>query len=79
VHLAALGHPIVGDAVYGRTRSPGAAAFARQALHAEQIRFRHPRTGAELTVRAPLPADLAALLAGLRQAGGRTKDFPRSA
>jgi 23S rRNA pseudouridine1911/1915/1917 synthase len=54
VHLAALGHPVVGDAVYGR-RSP---LFPRQFLHALRLTFRHPRTGERLRLEAPLPDDL---------------------
>lgn len=83
VHLAALGHPIVGDAVYGSRRGgrvglPG-VAFPRQALHAETIRFDHPTTGARTLVRAPIPADLRQLLAALRQVGGGPGESPRSA
>jgi len=70
VHLAAAGHPIVGDRVYGpRAQARAAAvlgAFGRQALHAESIAFTHPTSGARVTVRAPLPADMAGLLAALR-------------
>jgi len=71
VHLAALGHPIVGDPVYGR---PGRSvpAYARQALQAEKIRFPHPTTGKTLTIRAPVPPDIQHLIATLRQAGGTT-------
>lgn len=76
VHLAAMGHPIVGDRVYG-TRAAGRrtarapatdplAAFPRQALHAESIRFLQPTSGLAVSVRAPLPPDFAALLAALR-------------
>lgn len=73
VHMAALGHPIVGDPTYARPpRDPGvravARALGRQALHARELGFRHPRTGAELRfVREP-PADFAAALAALREA-----------
>lgn len=78
VHLAALGHPIVGDRVYGgdRVRRSGlppdaAAALAacpRQALHAERLRFRHPATGDPMELEAPWPADFRALVDGLRGA-----------
>jgi 23S rRNA pseudouridine1911/1915/1917 synthase len=62
VHLAAIGHPIVGDAVYGRARTrSGEVLIQRQALHAEQIAFRHPATQERLRVTAPLPPDLVAL------------------
>jgi 23S rRNA pseudouridine1911/1915/1917 synthase len=82
VHLAAIGHPIVGDRVYGRRRTrpaePGIDC-ARQALHAEEIRFVHPATGDRMTVRAPLPRDFEELLAALRQASATTAKSPRSA
>ncbi len=55
VHLAALGHPIAGDPVYGRRRSLGDPE--RPMLHATALRFRHPRTGAEMVFQALPPAD----------------------
>ena len=66
VHLAAKHWPIVGDAAYGSktidANAPEAAAkFKRQALHSWRISFRQPRTGRELAVEAPLPADMTAL------------------
>ncbi len=67
VHLAASGLPIAGDPVYGRKRS-GAAGIDRPALHAAVLAFAHPRSGETLRLEAPLPADLAALLARLRAA-----------
>lgn len=68
VHLAAIGHPIVGDPVYGsRTHSrqvPAAVlSFARQALHAATIRFHHPVLQTPITICAPYPEDFAALVA----------------
>jgi 23S rRNA pseudouridine1911/1915/1917 synthase len=65
VHLASVGHPVVGDDTYGGgggrrlVRLPA----RRQFLHAAWLRFRHPATGAEMDVRAPLPADLTGSLA----------------
>jgi 23S rRNA pseudouridine1911/1915/1917 synthase len=67
VHLAYAGHPLVGDGVYGRRRE--GPAFARQALHAASLGFRHPISGAELRFEAPPPADFAALLTALRRSG----------
>lgn len=64
VHLAHIGRPIVGDAIYGGVRR-GAVACPRQFLHAERIRFRIPASGQEIEVRAPLPDDLRRVLAGL--------------
>ncbi len=63
VHLAAVGHPVVGDARYGGVREPVGAP--RPFLHARQLAFDHPATGERVTFDAPLPADLAAVLAGL--------------
>lgn len=65
VHLRAIGHPVVGDRLYG---GPARYGLERQFLHAERLAFTHPATGAALDVRAPLPADLAAALATARAA-----------
>ena len=54
VHLAALGHPIAGDAEYGGRR-PNEPAHPM--LHAWRLRLRHPRTAADMTFEAPPPAD----------------------
>jgi len=71
VHLAAMGHPVLGDKVYGRRRAgrttPSGPACARQALHAEELRFAHPVSGDPVVVRAALPADLEEVLARLRR------------
>jgi 23S rRNA pseudouridine1911/1915/1917 synthase len=64
VHLAAIGHPLLGDTTYG-SKTPD-VRIGRPALHAHRLRLRHPRTGEELEFTAPLPADLAALLERLR-------------
>ena len=65
VHMASIGHPLVGDALYGG--SP-AAGMARQALHAARLAFVHPMTGQAMEFHAPLPADVQQALAawGLR-------------
>ena len=68
VHLASVGLPLVGDPVYGRKgRTPPESALGRPALHAESLGFTHPRSGARLRFAAPLPPDLAALLATLER------------
>ena len=54
VHMAALGHPVLGDPVYHGARK-GFPELAGQCLHARRLTFRHPRTGEEITVEAPLP------------------------
>jgi 23S rRNA pseudouridine1911/1915/1917 synthase len=72
VHLAALGHPLLGDRVYGRVRNVAddlLRAFPRHALHAASLAFLHPRTGEAIRFEAPLPEDLGALLAHLRLRG----------
>jgi 23S rRNA pseudouridine1911/1915/1917 synthase len=81
VHLLHLGHPVVGDRTYAPERERGfsgpergwAAALARrvprQFLHAAELRFRHPRTGAEMVFEAPLPPELAAAAEWARGGG----------
>ncbi|MGC9394723.1 MAG: RluA family pseudouridine synthase [Anaerolineae bacterium] len=63
VHFLWLGYPLVGDAVYGPARSPLPAP--RQFLHARALTFLHPVTEEKMTFSAPLPDDLATLLASL--------------
>lgn len=64
VHLSELGHPLLGDTLYGGTRRGDARVKAvqsqlgRQALHAWRLVFPHPRTGRPVAAEAPLPADL---------------------
>ena len=60
VHLAWLGYPVVGDTVYGRRRQR--LLKSRHFLHAAQLRFTHPATGEEVEFKAPLPAELSAVL-----------------
>jgi len=77
VHLAQRGYPIVGDRLYGaRGRLPQRPepelaerlrGFGRQALHAERLELAHPLTGEALAFAAPLPDDMAALLAALAE------------
>jgi 23S rRNA pseudouridine1911/1915/1917 synthase len=65
VHFAALGYPVAGDITYGdRTHRP--AGLTRQFLHAAHLEFSHPLSGEPLSFDAPLPADLAVFLSGLR-------------
>ena len=78
VHLTSLGHPVIGDALYGRGRRRAVAkeaseavraaltTFPRQALHAGRLGFRHPIDGRELEFERPLPDDMAGLLTVLR-------------
>jgi 23S rRNA pseudouridine1911/1915/1917 synthase len=62
VHLKAIGHPIVGDPVYGSGRSIRGSTLKRQFLHAYQLKFTHPATGIVINLEAPLPEDLQAVL-----------------
>lgn len=77
VHFADIGHPLVGDKVYGRKRSLGAKpadarsdSFPRQALHAEKLTIELGRPPRSITFTAPLPSDLANLLCHLRNCSG---------
>ena len=63
VHLAAIGHPVVGDAAYGGQRD--SIALTRPFLHAAHLAFDHPRTGARVQFAAPLPSELVAVLEAL--------------
>ena len=69
VHLAHLKHPVVGDTTYGSHRNPGKydsasalRAFPRQALHAIQIQFIHPRTGKKMRFKVDLAEDMRKLI-----------------
>jgi 23S rRNA pseudouridine1911/1915/1917 synthase len=86
VHLAWTGHPVVGDATYGagwvRGVSGPTRAWARelahrvprQFLHAAELEFRHPRTGARIHLDAPLPEDLAAVAEWAATTSGAAHD-----
>jgi 23S rRNA pseudouridine1911/1915/1917 synthase len=63
VHLAAIGHPVVGDPTYGGVKS--AITIGRPVLHAAELRFTHPVTGAPVAATSPLPDDLRLLLESL--------------
>jgi 23S rRNA pseudouridine1911/1915/1917 synthase len=68
VHLASIGHPLVGDPLYGRRTHEEVPAFSRQALHARRLALIHPVTREPMSWEAPLPADLCELLRALRAA-----------
>jgi len=76
VHLSEMGHPLLADALYGGTRKGDArvkavqARLGRQALHAWRLAFPHPRTGRPVRCEAPIPPDLAAAVAALREEPG---------
>ena len=83
VHMLHLGHPLVGDPVYGQTtesRLKGGGykhisdeahaalmAFERQALHARELHLIHPQTGEKMSFTCPLPADMQALISTLNE------------
>ena len=88
VHLAHVGHPVVGDPVYSgggarRMTGPGrqeaerlARATPRQALHAAELVFKHPITGKRLAFRSEWPEDLGPALEAARGPGGQVAPAP---
>jgi 23S rRNA pseudouridine1911/1915/1917 synthase len=77
VHLAHIGHPVLGDQVYGtgfktRTNALNTGAkdlvenLGRQALHAEELGFEHPKSGKPKLFKSPLPADISQIIDALR-------------
>jgi 23S rRNA pseudouridine1911/1915/1917 synthase len=67
VHMAHLGHPILGDREYGRARSlADGTPIDRQMLHAARLSFTHPINGRPLEFEAPLPEDMRQLIQHLR-------------
>jgi 23S rRNA pseudouridine1911/1915/1917 synthase len=86
VHMASIGHPLLGDSVYGsgfktkaallenRARS-ALASLGRQALHASVLGFEHPATGETLRFESPPPKDFARLLKALRAARAPLRCF----
>jgi 23S rRNA pseudouridine1911/1915/1917 synthase len=78
VHMASIGHPVVGDSLYGAPKElkrsnvkapPGTRAvisLGRNFLHATAVEFKHPRSGDVIALEAPLPEDLTAFLHQLR-------------
>jgi 23S rRNA pseudouridine1911/1915/1917 synthase len=70
VHLSSLGHPVVGDALYGaprvlRGKNRSIDTLPRNFLHAASLEFQHPRTGRELSFSAQLPRELQEFLASI--------------
>ncbi|MGF6534891.1 MULTISPECIES: RluA family pseudouridine synthase [Paraburkholderia] len=83
VHCAHIGHPLLGDPVYGRARgkrsvTPLPDGFARQALHAWRLGLIHPRTGRDMQWRAEVPEDMAALSAALGLGRDEAGEFDES-
>jgi 23S rRNA pseudouridine1911/1915/1917 synthase len=81
VHMQALGHPVVGDFLYGAPRrivptgkrnvEGEGLSLDRNFLHAAELEFAHPRTGKKLELQSELPAELVNLLERVRQPGGQ--------
>ena len=67
VHMAAIGHPILGDVVYGHKKPE--LGQSSQCLHARELTFMHPATGQPVTVQCPLPAGFERVLTVLRARG----------
>jgi 23S rRNA pseudouridine1911/1915/1917 synthase len=76
VHLSSIGHPLLGDPLYGRKGRPNAIhdpflkecvkRMNRQALHAHRLEFTHPQTGKRVQFFSPIPQDMKEVLEWLR-------------
>jgi 23S rRNA pseudouridine1911/1915/1917 synthase len=75
VHLESVGHPVVGDPVYGRREET--LGLERQFLHSSRLSFPHPETGEPIDVESPLPHDLELALRRARREAGRTRGAAR--
>jgi 23S rRNA pseudouridine1911/1915/1917 synthase len=72
VHMASIGHPVVGDTLYGapasvRSLKSGRLSLPRNFLHSMSLKLQHPRTGAELSFNSVLPAELEEFLAAIEK------------
>jgi 23S rRNA pseudouridine1911/1915/1917 synthase len=80
IHLAAIGHPIVGDVIYGKEQigsfrpliEKHGLPFDRHCLHASSLRFNHPRSGESLAFSSQLPDDWPAVVEKIRAAPTRS-------
>ena len=80
VHMASIGHPVVGDSLYGAPKelkrgtakaqpgTPAVLTLGRNFLHAAAVEFKQPRTGESLSLEAPIPEELTRFLEQLRRA-----------
>jgi 23S rRNA pseudouridine1911/1915/1917 synthase len=74
VHLSSIGHPVAGDTLYGApAKGAGRPPLGRYFLHAHRIRFRQPSSGEEVSVEAPLPAELLSWMEGLPESSRGVK------
>ena len=62
VHMASIGHPLLGDRLYGTEKSLALKGFSRTALHAACVQFKQPFSGQTIQIEAPLPEDFKAYL-----------------
>jgi len=71
VHVAAMGHPVVGDTMYGAPRQArgknAVIGLARNFLHAAELEFRHPRTGQAVALKSALPKELLEFLSKVEE------------
>jgi 23S rRNA pseudouridine1911/1915/1917 synthase len=78
VHLAHVGLPVLGDAVYrAERRGRAPVAVPRQMLHARRLAFVHPFSGQRVEAESPVPEDLRRAVAALRRMGGAVPPRPR--
>ena len=74
VHMASIGHPVVGDALYGapaeiKAGGKGVIALERNFLHSTALEFHHPRSGELISLSRPLPPELQAFMGRIEAAG----------
>ena len=62
VHMASIGHPLLGDRLYGTKESLSLKGFSRTALHAARVQFKQPFSDQKIRIEAPLPEDFKAYL-----------------
>ncbi len=75
VHMAHIGHPVLGDPLYGRNKPVGDLGTpGRQLLHARRLALRHPASGEPLVFEAPLPQDIVEWIEKLKKSGPQRSD-----
>jgi 23S rRNA pseudouridine1911/1915/1917 synthase len=77
VHMAHLGHPVIGDAVYGRSLQSTLVLPARQLLHASRLELTHPASNKKMSFFAPLPQDLTNFIVQLKSNQKYRREFPK--
>ena len=76
IHMESIGHPLVGDKLYGGVEPSLTEFCPRQALHAHRIEFTHPESGDQVAFESPMPPDMTALLEHLRGGAAAVADAP---